>query len=462
MRILPQVATGVHPKGSSGINPLTKGIIVQHHFLGSWKKKGGWRRFGVVEVAKRLLGLAPPEKPQAAATVKDSGVRHYPVSISHSQDSPAFSVLVDLVGHGDFQSREEVGAVLTQFGNWQAGSDPTMAPSAVSAVIGSLGDVSSHAVFVDIGAGIGFYSLYAASRGHRVIATELAPRSLAAFSASIDYNGFGNLITVRNVSVGTNRGPVCTQTPSDDATLGPWRPEEISRGYAHPALHARTGKACEGYAQRVNFEDVVQAEDNVRAVRISAGAWSSEVLHSALPFFRKRPPAVVLVEMDAAEMERAGSRPMVDILVEMRRIGYTDMSHAGWVCADRWEQITHDIRYRGKASPVQPLWCNLTAEHLAMVVQTNRKRGSTPVSLAAMSRPEDATGGVELIIMVYEGSNPSTNLAAAAIDVSSPANQDRSRKTRSSRRRDAINGSACGHGTSVPCDLDSHDTKKQS
>lgn len=52
---------------------------------------------------------------------------------------------------------------------------------------------------VDIGAGIGMFSLAAASRGHPVIAFEQANNSLQSFQASIDYNGFGKLITLHQV-----------------------------------------------------------------------------------------------------------------------------------------------------------------------------------------------------------------------------------------------------------------------
>lgn len=52
---------------------------------------------------------------------------------------------------------------------------------------------------VDIGAGIGMFSLAAASRGHPVIAFERANNSLQSFQSSIDYNGFGKLITLHQV-----------------------------------------------------------------------------------------------------------------------------------------------------------------------------------------------------------------------------------------------------------------------
>lgn len=54
-------------------------------------------------------------------------------------------------------------------------------------------------VLLDIGAGQGLFSLAAAARGHRAIAFELSPNSLASFEASMAFNGFQDLITLHKV-----------------------------------------------------------------------------------------------------------------------------------------------------------------------------------------------------------------------------------------------------------------------
>jgi len=59
---------------------------------------------------------------------------------------------------------------------------------------------SAPQVLVDIGAGIGMFSLAAAARGHSVIAFEMAEKSLQSFHASIAYNGFEPLIKVHQVT----------------------------------------------------------------------------------------------------------------------------------------------------------------------------------------------------------------------------------------------------------------------
>ena len=54
-------------------------------------------------------------------------------------------------------------------------------------------------MLLDIGAGQGLFSLAAAARGHRAIAFELSPNSLASFEASMAFNGFQDLITLHKV-----------------------------------------------------------------------------------------------------------------------------------------------------------------------------------------------------------------------------------------------------------------------
>ena len=52
---------------------------------------------------------------------------------------------------------------------------------------------------MDIGAGQGLFSLAAAARGHRVLAAEMSAKSVASMNASIQFNGFQDLVAVRQV-----------------------------------------------------------------------------------------------------------------------------------------------------------------------------------------------------------------------------------------------------------------------
>jgi hypothetical protein len=62
---------------------------------------------------------------------------------------------------------------------------------------------------VDIGAGVGFFSLAAAARGHRSLAFETSPKHLRALRTSVARNRFQELITVRPVQVGASSPSFC-------------------------------------------------------------------------------------------------------------------------------------------------------------------------------------------------------------------------------------------------------------
>lgn len=67
-------------------------------------------------------------------------------------------------------------------------------------------------VLLDIGAGLGLFTLSAAARGHRVIAMEASPPSGEALQESLAFNGWGKLVTVHRAPAGAVDGlPVCLE-----------------------------------------------------------------------------------------------------------------------------------------------------------------------------------------------------------------------------------------------------------
>ena len=104
------------------------------------------------------------------------------------------------------------------------------------------GSRSGHnGLLVDIGAGHGFFSLAAAAAGHKVIAAEASPLSLAALKASVAYNGFQDRIQLREATLGTQEGWVC---------LGGGDTEEVATGgrqeYDMGAAGSGAGRAADG------------------------------------------------------------------------------------------------------------------------------------------------------------------------------------------------------------------------
>lgn len=64
-------------------------------------------------------------------------------------------------------------------------------------------------ILVDIGANIGVVSVYAASKGARVIAVEPEPENRALLERNIAENGYGHLITVEALAVSDRPGEAC-------------------------------------------------------------------------------------------------------------------------------------------------------------------------------------------------------------------------------------------------------------
>lgn len=405
-RFLPQVATGTRADGSTpGLVAGTPGVYVLHHFMGSWKDRRGYPKMHIFrKIQNWLFPPAPVGKLVAPATrVADPMTALYPVSVNHH--GTVFTMMVNLVGHGDLQSHEDVSAMLTRFGNWQAGMDNTMVPRAPVALVGALSKISDAGeppILLDIGAGLGFYTVTAAVRGYHVVASELAPRSIRALQASLKENGVQKQVRVHNVTLGAEEGMACVQPGGGPVAAYGWRPEEISRGYGPPQVHARTaGSECDHAVRRMTMAALVPAGVRVGAVRVSAGAWTGEVLKGGLPMLEQHRPAAVLVEVDMAEMARIRSSGFEEVIREMYEMGYANMGHAGSVCRQRFEIMVTTLQKRSTQGVLQtdiadlrqPAWCDLSIENLSDVLEQNKRNGQ--------DRQLDSTNapGIELILL---------------------------------------------------------------
>lgn len=98
-----------------------------------------------------------------------------------------------------------MSALLTKYGTWQPSLQHTRGPSVMEALVGSLGGKGGDTrVLLDVGAGIGLFSLAAAARGHHAIAFELSQTSLNSFQQSIAFNGFERQIQLHKVCAVTS------------------------------------------------------------------------------------------------------------------------------------------------------------------------------------------------------------------------------------------------------------------
>lgn len=132
--------------------------------------------------------------------------------------------------------------------------------------------------FLDIGAGLGYFSLAAAARGHSVHAFELGPENLELLRHGVKVNGFQNLVDVHEAALG---GPeeekICISRTGASEAL---QANLISGGYASTATHAvedGLGEAgdCTATAMRRPLGPLLSTEQNVSigVVRIGANGW---------------------------------------------------------------------------------------------------------------------------------------------------------------------------------------------
>ena len=221
VRVMPKVSFGVHPTGEDGVPFDDPGVLVAHHFLGSWKSRKGWNsaKKGVGDYITLFftslgLGKSGLEEYRAQlsradpfyAMPKVNERAGYPVSAAFD---PPFDMLTHLSGsNASGGNVDVVGASLTKWGGWQAGRYEPKAPTSAEALVGSLSSSGVGGVLLDVGAGLGFFSLAAAARGFPVIAYEWNGGD-ELLEASVAHNGFGELVDVRVVRIGGRGEEYC-------------------------------------------------------------------------------------------------------------------------------------------------------------------------------------------------------------------------------------------------------------
>ena len=136
---------------------------------------------------------------------------------------------------------------------------------------------------------------------------------------------------------------------------------------------------------------------------MSAGAWTSDVVRGGLPMILEHLPAAVLIEVDMSEMSRVKVADFEDVLMELYRMGYQNMGHAGSVCMRRFSIMLSALQ---KQSPTtlqtdindlrQPSWCDLDVSNIVNVLEQNRRNGLEKQD--ALNAP-----GVELFFLQFNG-----------------------------------------------------------
>lgn len=235
VRVLPKVSFGTHPSGEDGVSQDDAGVFVAHKFLGSWKSRKGWSDGKSVWDLMRtfwhsvVLGDIVQHRARASredrwyAMPKITETTAFPVSCASFD--PPFDALTYLLGSNPDSlagsAVERGGASLTKWGRDQPGRDvdAALTPTSAEALVGSLETFRSTgtaaaargetAALVDVGAGLGYFSLAAASRGFRALALEPDASARELLAASAAHNGFETRVDVRAARVGGGGEAFC-------------------------------------------------------------------------------------------------------------------------------------------------------------------------------------------------------------------------------------------------------------
>ena len=265
-----------------------------------------------------------------------------------------------------------------------------MVPSVGDVVVRGLGGDAQPGVFVDVGADIGFFTLAAASRGHRVHTFELQKNNLDVLRESVRRNGFSDLVVVHPVAVGNASSTHCI----DPQHLHREELREALRGY--PSAHLarfHTGGAleekCPVSYKRETLDTLLPRGIQVKMLRLSVDGWEQDVLDGASALFAAAPPPFVLVEFAAAKFHAVGHVRAMDFLQGMHDRGYSDISHAGPACARRWAKVVKSRKYK---SIPEPTWCALKPESFAKLLSGMRKSNKIPENIMFHRPPSNADG----------------------------------------------------------------------
>ena len=401
VRFLPWVGLGAHPSNKEGVRSDSSDVKVLHHFMGGWKKHfvcwsncdrrrgsllGNWgsSKGGGQTGFKSDLHLgSSSEKSELLTEYVERSL--FPVSANFK---PTFEISVRRKGTELEAGTQDVSDDLFKYGRWQAGLGPAETPTVVDALVGSLGGKKRSVKLLDIGAGLGFFSLAAAARGHDVESFEVSEDSLEAFESSTSRNGFQDFVKIHRVALCDKTENVTYRLPRDadmaetQSLLHGYPSAEAGRRAKEGAEAGRGGDGGSTVDVRyTRLADAVSLNKTVGAVRISVGGWEGAVIEGGMGLFSHETnyPSIILVEMNHRASLEAGMSSPVEVLFRLYNLGYVKISHAGPICRRRWKKQRglllpfSSARSRPQA-PGHSTWCSLNPEDFGAFTQDAESR----------------------------------------------------------------------------------------
>ena len=370
LRLLPRVALGTHPRPGSadGVSQLAPGVVVSHAFRGSWKRKRGVERlpWPLRPLLRPLARLVAPPPPAASPAEVATRVRGSPPGTRYPVSATSWDPLFDLLlppPSPPAAWRGTHALAAQHLFDWGM-PFPRAQPHAAQQLL--LPVTPGRRLFVDVGAGLGYYALAAAASGHAVLALEPDAKALSLLSAAAWANRLAPLVAVSAAALGAPQSPAFQRAwlrAGDGAGDGAVDGADGAAGDAggRPRRHWRA--SLEGvFSLDAALSNASSGALPLRAVRIAARGWEGWVLDGGTETLGggARAPRAVLVETAPSRLAQSGWGDVAMLWDRFRAWGYTQASHAGPACDSELRRAPDD--------PQPSQWCDLSRRDAAALV----------------------------------------------------------------------------------------------
>ena len=407
VRVLPRVTWGTHPRAGSadGVTQKASEVVIAHKFAGSWKRKQGVERlpWPLRPIARLFKPLwAPPPPPPLGPEAVNAAVRPalagtmYPVScrvplgLGPGLRTRAWDVLLPPPGARGLPGCH-AGAALHLF-NWGS-QPPRTEPHGLSVLL----HLARHTpgLVVDVGAGLGFYTLGAASANRRVVGFEPHLGMWGLLRTSVQGNpALRSRITVRQLALGApqvalfnvawgaansrqgdaaaasrkaadgvavpNAGSVRGAADGGGGAVAIAPGGEVERATPLLSLDEALANITAGWAPSAGQDG--SSGQQVALLRVAARGWEGWVLTGARDLLSgESPPVAVLVECVPDQLAVTGWGDAAMLVERMRAWGYSHAVHGGPGCDARVG------RGDGGAGASPGTWCHLDTPGAALL-----------------------------------------------------------------------------------------------
>ena len=173
------------------------------------------------------------------------------------------------------------------------------------------------ALFLDIGANMGFFTLLAAASGWTTIAVEALPANVQLLHHSLSVNGLSARVTLHNRAVGEPGASahLCVCRPPGNPSNGILVPQAAKRD--HPFC-GDSPEDCEAAVRGATLDELVPEGAPVALMKLDVEGFELPALRGAGRLLSRQRPCGVAAELNPLLMRRNGYNVEVCVCVRAR------------------------------------------------------------------------------------------------------------------------------------------------